>query len=114
MSSTRPPWPNTAWWCCATSPTPPPARDALKEQINETDYRQFGTELNWSGDSWKLHALAGYSGAEKTLDYANLKHVAYAPSRTRWTADGGETIKSANPASIDMYKQPRALSVRGL
>jgi len=77
-----------------------------KEQINETDYRQFGTELNWSGDSWKLHALAGYSGAEKTLDYANLKHVAYAPSRTRWTADGGETIKSANPASIDMYNSP--------
>nr|WP_314525207.1 TonB-dependent receptor [uncultured Brevundimonas sp.] len=77
-----------------------------KEQINETDYRQFGTELNWRGDSWKLHALAGYSGAEKTLDYANLKHVAYAPSRTRWTADGGETIKSANPASIDMYNSP--------
>jgi iron complex outermembrane recepter protein len=79
-----------------------------KEQINETDYRQFGTELNWSGDSWKLHALAGYSGAEKTLDYANLKHVAYAPSRTRWTADGGETIKSANPASIDMYNSPQS------
>lgn len=79
-----------------------------KEQINETDYRQFGTELNWSGDSWKLHALAGYSGADKTLDYANLKHVAYAPSRTRWTADGGETIKSANPASIDMYNSPQS------
>lgn len=79
-----------------------------KEQINETDYRQFGTELNWSGDSWKLHALAGYSGADKTLDYANLKHVAYAPSRTRWTIDGGETIKSANPASIDMYNSPQS------
>ena len=85
-----------------------------KEQINETDYRQFGTELNWSGDSWKLHALAGYSGAEKTLDYANLKHVAYAPSRTRWTADGGETIKSANPASIDMYNSPERYLFRGL
>lgn len=79
-----------------------------KEQINETDYRQFGTELNWSGESWKLHALAGYSGAEKTLDYSNLKHVAYAPSRTRWTAYGGETIKSANPASIDMYNSPQS------
>ncbi|MGV2480666.1 UNVERIFIED_CONTAM: TonB-dependent receptor, partial [Salmonella enterica subsp. enterica serovar Weltevreden] len=43
---------------------------------------------------------------EKTLDYANLKHVAYAPSRTRWTAEGGETIQSANPASIDMYNSP--------
>jgi TonB-dependent receptor len=77
-----------------------------KEYINETDYKQFGTELNWRGDTWRLHALAGYSGAEKTLDYANLKHVAYAPSRTRWTADGGETVKSADPASIDMYNSP--------
>jgi TonB-dependent receptor len=77
-----------------------------KEQINKTDYVQFGTELNWHGETWKLHGLAGYSGAEKTLDYSNLKHVAYAPSRTRWTAKGGETVKSANPASIDMYNSP--------
>jgi iron complex outermembrane receptor protein len=77
-----------------------------KEQINKTNYAQFGTELNWRGESWKLHGLAGYSGAKKTLDYSNLKHVAYAPSRTRWTANGGETIKSANPASIDMYNSP--------
>ena len=77
-----------------------------KEQINKTDYVQFGTEFNWRGETWKLHGLAGYSGAEKTLDYSNLKHVAYAPSRTRWTATGGETIKSANPASIDMYNSP--------
>lgn len=77
-----------------------------KEQINKTDYVQFGSELNWRGESWKLHGLAGYSGAKKTLDYSNLKHVAYAPSRTRWTAKGGETVKSANPASIDMYNSP--------
>lgn len=77
-----------------------------KEQINKTDYVQFGTEFNWHGDSWKLHGLAGYSGAKKTLDYSNLKHVAYAPSRTRWTEKGGETVKSANPASIDMYNSP--------
>lgn len=77
-----------------------------KERINETDYAQFGTELNWRGDTWRLHALAGYSGAKKTLDYANLKHVAYAPSRTRWTADGGETILSDNPATLDMYNAP--------
>lgn len=74
-----------------------------KERINKTDYAQFGAELNWSGASWEFNALAGYSGAEKSLDYANLKHVAYAPSRTRWTAQGGETIPSANPATIDMY-----------
>lgn len=77
-----------------------------KERINKTDYMQFGGELNWSGDSWEFNALAGYSGAEKTLDHANLKHVAYAPSRTRWTADGGETVPSANPATIDMYNAP--------
>lgn len=77
-----------------------------KEQINKTDYAQFGTEFNWRGETWKLHGLAGYSGAEKTLDYSNLKHVAYAPSRTRWTEKGGETVKSANPASIDMYNSP--------
>lgn len=77
-----------------------------KERINNTDYQQFGTELNWSGDSWKLHAIAGYSGAEKTLDNSNLKHVAYAPSRTRWTAEGGETIPSATSAGFDMYNSP--------
>jgi iron complex outermembrane recepter protein len=74
-----------------------------KEYINETDYAQFGAEMNWRGADWKLHGLAGYSGAEKTLDYANLKHVAYAPSRTRWTATGGETIQSANSGGFDMY-----------
>ena len=84
-----------------------------KERINNTDYQQFGTELNWSGDSWKLHAIAGYSGAEKTLDSSNLKHVAYAPSRTRWTAEGGETIESANPASIDMYNSPSSYLFEG-
>jgi iron complex outermembrane receptor protein len=77
-----------------------------KERISKTDYAQFGTEFNWRGDSWVLHGLAGYSGAEKTIDFSNLKHVAYAPSRTRWTEKGGETVKSANPASIDMYNSP--------
>lgn len=78
-----------------------------KERISKTDYAQFGAELSWSGANWDFNALAGYSGAEKTLDYANLKHVAYAPSRTRWTAQGGETIPSANPATIDMYNAPQ-------
>lgn len=77
-----------------------------KERINQTEYQQFGAELNWSGDSWKLHAIAGYSGAEKTLDSANLKHVAYAPSRTRWTAEGGETIPSATSGTFNMYDSP--------
>ena len=77
-----------------------------KERVNETDYSQLSAEMDWSGDDWKLNALIGYSGAEKTIDYANLKHVAYAPSRTRWTANGGETIPSANAATINMYDAP--------
>lgn len=78
-----------------------------KERINETDFSQYSVALDWSGDSWGLDAMVGYSGAEKTLDYANLKHVAYAPSRTRWTGTSGESIPSANPATIDMYNSPQ-------
>lgn len=74
-----------------------------KERINETDYSQFAGTLDWSGDSWEMTAMVGYSGAEKTLDYANLKHVAYAPSRTRWTENGGETVPSATSGGFDMY-----------
>lgn len=74
-----------------------------KERINETDFTQYSITMDWEVNGWDINALAGFSGAEKTVDYSNLKHVAYAPSRTRWTANGGETIKSDNPNSIDMY-----------
>lgn len=77
-----------------------------KERINKTDYSQYSLAMDWKGDVWAIDAMAGYSGAEKTLDFSNLKHVAYAPSRTRWTADSGETIPSANPGTIDMYNAP--------
>ncbi|MDH5832368.1 TonB-dependent receptor [Luteimonas kalidii] len=77
-----------------------------KEHIAENDYRQYSVAADWRGDAWEIDALAGYSGAEKRLDYANLKHVAYAPSRTRWTDTGGETIPSADPDTIDMYDAP--------
>lgn len=77
-----------------------------KERISKTDYQQYSVDLDWLGDTWRLDAMAGFSGAEKTLDYSNLKHVAYAPSRTRWTGNSGETIPSANPASFDMYNSP--------
>jgi TonB-dependent receptor len=77
-----------------------------KQYLNETDYRQFGGEMNWQTGNWKINALGGYSGARKILDFANLKHVAYAPSRTRYTENGGETIPSANPRTIDMYDAP--------
>ncbi len=77
-----------------------------KERINKTDYQQYSLDVDWSGDTWRLDAMAGYSGAEKSLDYANLKHVAYAPSRTRWTGRSGETIPSASSAGFDMYGSP--------
>ncbi len=77
-----------------------------KERINETDFSQYSLTLDWKGDSWDVDAMLGYSGAEKTSDFANLKHVAYAPSRTRWTGDSGETLPSANPGTIDMYNSP--------
>ena len=77
-----------------------------KERVNETNYRQFGGELNWAPGNWTIDMLGGYSGADKSSDYANLKHVAYAPSRTRYTETGGETIPSDDPASFDMYNSP--------
>ncbi|MDX3774633.1 TonB-dependent receptor [Chromatiaceae bacterium AAb-1] len=77
-----------------------------KERINDTDFTQYSLTLDWQVNGWDINALLGYSGAEKTIDYANLKHVAFAPSRTRWTANGGETIPSNNPATIDMYNAP--------
>ncbi len=77
-----------------------------KERINKTDYGQYSLALDWNNDLWDIEAMAGYSGAEKTLDYANLKHVAYAPSRTRWTRRGGETIPSASSGGFDMYNSP--------
>ncbi len=77
-----------------------------KERINKTDYSQYSVALDWKGDVWGVDAMVGYSGADKTLDYSNLKHVAYAPSRTRWTGQSGETIPSARPGSIDMYNAP--------
>lgn len=74
-----------------------------KERINKTDFSQYSMAMDWKGDTWGVDAMVGYSGADKTLDASNLKHVAYAPSRTRWTGKNGETIPSANPSSIDMY-----------
>ncbi|WP_411850239.1 TonB-dependent receptor [Stenotrophomonas sp. LGBM10] len=77
-----------------------------KERINKTDYSQYSVALDWKGDDWSIDAMAGYSGAEKTSDVSNLKHVAYAPSRTRWTGRSGETIPSAASNGFDMYNSP--------
>lgn len=79
-----------------------------KERITETDYRQFGGEMNWQPGNWEIDLLAGYSSASKSRDNANLKHVAYAPSRTRYTETGGETIPSGDPNTIDMYNSPES------
>ena len=76
-----------------------------KERINDTDFTQYSLALDWQVQGWDINALLGYSGADKTVDYANLKHVAYAPSRSRWTANGGETLASAG---FDMYNSPES------
>jgi len=77
-----------------------------KENVNETDYQQFSLNADWVLDNWKINALAGYSGADKLSDRTNLKHTSYAPSRTRFTAQGGQTVMSDDPDSIDMYNSP--------
>ncbi|MBN7821749.1 TonB-dependent receptor [Bowmanella yangjiangensis] len=77
-----------------------------KENVHETDYSQYSLSLDWDVANWQITGLLGYSGAEKLSDTSNLKHVAFAPSRSRYTDTGGETIVSANPQSIDMYNSP--------
>tara|TARA_R110002167_G_scaffold220460_4_gene425064 strand:- start:1135 stop:3960 length:2826 start_codon:yes stop_codon:yes gene_type:complete len=78
------------------------------ETVNKTDFSQFSLQLDWELNDWTIDGLLGYSGADKTSDFANLKHTAYGPSRTRYTATGGETILSDNPESFDMYNSPGA------
>ena len=77
-----------------------------KENVNETDYQQFSLDADWTLGSWTINGLIGYSGAEKLSDRTNLKHTSYAPSRTRYTEHGGQTIMSDDPDSIDMYDAP--------
>lgn len=74
-----------------------------KERVNNTDYSQYSLTMDWQTNGWDINALVGYSGAEKTADSSNLKHVAYAPSRSRYTAQGGETIASENSDGFEMY-----------
>ncbi|VUD62697.1 Vitamin B12 transporter BtuB [Thalassocella blandensis] len=77
-----------------------------KENSSQTDYSQFSIDLEWQFGNWEVEGLLGYSGAEKSAERTNLKHTAYAPSRTRFTSQGGETIPSDNPDTIDMYNAP--------
>lgn len=79
-----------------------------KENNNDTDYTQYSIEMDWSVGQWDMSSMIGYSGAEKLSERVNLKHTAYAPSRTRYTSQGGETILSENPDSIDMYDSPES------
>ena len=79
-----------------------------KERVNKTDYQQYSLTMDWHVTAWDISGLLGYSGAEKLADNTNLKHTAYAPSRTRYTGKGGETIFSDNPNTIDMYQSPEA------
>lgn len=77
-----------------------------KENVHKTDFTQYSLNMDWELGGWFIEGLAGYSGAEKTSDTSNLKHVAFAPSRSRYTGNGGETLVSANPESFDMYNSP--------
>jgi iron complex outermembrane receptor protein len=79
-----------------------------KENVHKTDYSQFSLSMDWEVADWLINGLVGYSGAEKTSDTSNLKHVAFAPSRTRYTETGGVTVVSDNPDSIDMYNSPES------
>ena len=79
-----------------------------KERVHETDYSQYSAEFDWLIGDWEVHGLIGYSGAEKASDVSNLKHTSYAPTRTRYTSTGGETIMSDNPSTIDMYNSPNS------
>lgn len=74
-----------------------------KERVSNTDFQQFSLNFDWQPGNWLVSGLIGYSGARKELDYANLKHVAFGPSRTRYTERGGETIASDSAAGFDMY-----------
>lgn len=78
-----------------------------KENVHKTDYTQYSFDMDWEIGNWQVKGLLGYSGVEKTSDTANLKHVAYGPSRSRYAGKGGETILSDNPASFDMFNSPQ-------
>lgn len=75
-----------------------------KERESSTDFQQISLELDWQPGDWAINGLVGYSGASKEIDYSNLKHVAYGPSRTRYTEYGGETIASESATGFDMYQ----------
>lgn len=77
-----------------------------KENTHKTDYRQYSLSLDWQLAGWDINGLVGYSGAQKTSETTNLKHVAYAPSRSRYTRTGGEVIPSNDPDTMDMYNSP--------
>jgi iron complex outermembrane receptor protein len=72
-----------------------------KQHRNVTDFQQFSLTLNWQPGDWDITAMAGYSGADKTSDYASLKHVAYAPSRSSWNGNSG--INQPGAGGFDMY-----------
>lgn len=79
-----------------------------KENSYDTDYSQYSLDLDWRWGEWDVNGLVGYSGAEKDAETTNLKHTAYAPSRTRYTSTGAETIPSDNANSIDMFNSPES------
>lgn len=72
-----------------------------KQHRNTTDFRQASLSLDWQLGQWDIDAMLGWSGAEKNTDYASLKHVAYAPSRSSWLGSSGINVPGAG--GFDMY-----------
>lgn len=72
-----------------------------KQHRNTTDFKQASLSLDWQLGQWDIDAMLGWSGAEKSNDYASLKHVAYAPSRSSWLGSSG--INTPGAGGFDMY-----------
>ena len=73
---------------------------------SDIKYAHYNLTADWLWDEWNMVAGVGYSTATRFEDNANLKHVYYGPSRSRFNGKAGETLPSNNVASKNMYYSP--------
>lgn len=73
---------------------------------NDVEYAHYNLAADWLLDEWNIVAGLGYSTATRFEDNANLKHVYYGPSRSRFNDSAGENLPSNNVASKNMYQSP--------
>lgn len=73
---------------------------------SDIEYAHYNLTADWLWDEWNMVAGVGYSTATRFEDNANLKHVFYGPSRSRFNGKAGETLPSNNVASKNMYQSP--------